>query len=219
MLLGLHGFLDAASPALARAVWRRMAVPVAGQRLLHALWRGAGRHVAGVLLFEPGRVAGAAGDPRHLGRVEPAARPDHVEVSRRARPLRAAPVAGRARGLQRAAALVGAGVELCRGSGVGVLREDAHNLFPGVTAARSCCWRSSSGSRAEDVVARSEVASRGGSFASDSASRPPRALLAMLAMLVVGPWRVTLAGAHNSDGGSQSRALRRDARAGGLLAS
>ena len=200
--LGLLASADAARPA---RIPRRAAVcrwlvlfgaawllSVAGQRLLHALWRRADRHVAGVLLFEPRRLAGAAGHPRHVGRVEPAARPDHVEVSRRAR------LTSRCAGLSSSAP--GSAPSRSRGSQVSslswlwgsVLREDAHNLFPGVTAAAlvvlavGCLAgaRRPPRDRAESRWRRLIRAGLGVRHRGEPA-------LAILAMLIVGPWRVS----------------------------
>ena len=119
-----------------------MAVSVTGQRLLHAVWRRAGRDVAGVLLFGPGRVAGVAGDSRHVGRVEPAARPDHVEVSRGARLLRAPPVSRRTRRVQRRAALVGQVSSLSWLWGSMFCVKTLTICSRASRRPRSCCWRS-----------------------------------------------------------------------------
>ncbi len=119
MLLGLHGFL-----ARRRLPWLVLfGAAWLCQSLANGYYMLFGAVLIGMWLayFCSSRdgLAGAAGHSRHVGRVEPAARPDHVEVSRRARLLRAPPVSRRARRVQRRAALVGAGLELVLALGFG----------------------------------------------------------------------------------------------------
>src|SRR5262245_60992933 len=66
--------------ALAGALRRRLAGTVAGKRSLHAVWRRAHRHVAGVLLFGARHLAIRTDRPRRVDSLEPGARADPPQI-------------------------------------------------------------------------------------------------------------------------------------------